>query len=77
MRHANNINLANVSRQVVKDITLYVEFWSDYNDDPTRRSPRYSINTALAWLIRPNLQFDVGANFGLAIQLYAGMSQRF
>lgn len=81
-RHANYINLANLSRQVVKDVTLYVEFWSDYDDDPTRRTSQYSIDTALAWLIRPNLQFDVGANFGLnsatpAIQVYAGISQRF
>jgi hypothetical protein len=81
-RHANYVNLVNLSRQVIKDVTLYVEFWSDYNDDPTRRTTQYSIDTALAWLIRPNLQFDVGANFGLntatpAIQLYAGISQRF
>ena len=81
-RHANYINLVNLSRQIVKDVTLYVEFWSDYNNDPTQRTTQYSIDTALAWTARPNLQLDVGANFGLnretpAIQLYAGISQRF
>jgi hypothetical protein len=81
-RHANYINLVNLSRQIVKDITLYVEFWSDYKNDPTQRTTQYSIDTALAWTARPNLQLDVGANFGLnretpAIQLYAGISQRF
>ena len=81
-RHANYINLVNLSRQIVKDVTLYVEFWSDYNNDPTQRTTQYSIDTALAWTAGPNLQLDVGANFGLsretpAIQLYAGISQRF
>jgi len=81
-RHANYINLVNLSRQMVKDVTLYAEFWSDYDDDPARRTTQYSIDTALAWMIRPNLQLDLGANFGLnattpAIQVYAGISQRF
>ena len=81
-RHTNYINLVNLSRPIVKDVTLYLEFWSDYNDDPVQRTAQYSIDTALAWTARPNLQFDIGANFGLnretpAIQLYAGISQRF
>jgi hypothetical protein len=59
-----------------------LEFWSEYNDDPVQRTAQYSIDTALAWTARQNLQFDIGANFGLnretpAIQLYAGISQRF
>ena len=81
-RHANFINLVNLSRPIVKDVTLYVELWSDFNDDPSQRTTQYSLDTALAWVVRPNLQLDVGANFGLnsqtpAIQLYAGISQRF
>lgn len=81
-RHANYINLVNLSRQVVKDVTLYAEFWSDYNNDPTQRTQQYSADTAVAWMVRPNLQLDVGANFGLnrdtpAVQLYAGVAQRF
>jgi Putative MetA-pathway of phenol degradation len=47
-----------------------------------QRTAQYSIDTALAWTARQNLQFDIGANFGLnretpAIQLYVGISQRF
>jgi hypothetical protein len=43
---------------------------------------QYSFDTALSWTVRPNLQLDIGANFGLNsatpnLQLYAGMSQRF
>jgi hypothetical protein len=41
-----------------------------------------SFDTALAWVFLPNVQVDVGANFGLtgatpAVQVYAGLSQRF
>ena len=81
-RHANFVNLVNVSQQVIKDVTLYVEFWSDYNNDPTLRTTQYSFDIAFAWLVRPNLQLDVGADFGLTgttptIQVFAGISQRF
>jgi hypothetical protein len=81
-RHANFVNLVNVSRQVVKDVTFYVEFWSDYNNDPTQRTTQYSFDIALAWLVRPNLQLDAGVDLGLnsatpAVQVFAGISQRF
>jgi hypothetical protein len=41
-----------------------------------------SFDVALAWGVVPNVQLDVGANFGLtsatpAVQIYAGLSQRF
>jgi hypothetical protein len=41
-----------------------------------------SFDTALAWVFIPNVQLDVGANFGLtsatpAVQVYTGLSQRF
>ena len=41
-----------------------------------------SVDIALDWVFLPNLQMDVGANFGLtagtpAVQVYAGSSQRF
>jgi hypothetical protein len=81
-RHANFINLVNVSRQVVKDVTLYLELWSDYNDDPTQKTTQVSFDTAIAWVVRPNLQVDVGADVGLTnatpnIQVFVGLSQRF
>jgi hypothetical protein len=80
--HANFINLVNLSRPIFKDVTLYVELWSDMNNDPGGRVTQYSFDTALAWAVRPNLQIDVGANFGLnratpAAQFYVGASQRF
>jgi len=81
-RHANFINLATLGHPLVKDVTLYVELWSDYNNDPTRRDTQYSFDTAITWLVRPNLQLDFGADFGLNsatpnAQVFAGVSQRF
>jgi len=81
-RHANYMNLVNLSREVEKNVTLYVEFWSDYNNDPALRTVQYSFDTAIAWAVRPNLQLDFGADFGLnsatpAFQLFVGLSQRF
>jgi hypothetical protein len=81
-RHANFIFDVNLSREVIKNVTAYVEFWADYNDDPIIKTTQLSFDTALAWTIFSNVQLDVGANFGLnsvtpAIQIYAGLSQRF
>jgi Putative MetA-pathway of phenol degradation len=81
-RHANFINLATVSHEFVKDVTLYFEFWSNYNNDLVRKTMQYSFDLAAAWLVRPNLQFDAGIDFGLnsatpKVQVFAGLSQRF
>jgi len=81
-RHANFINLVDLSHPIVKDVTLTFELWSDYNDDPTQKMTQYSFDTAVTWLVRPNLQLDFGADVGLnsatpTIQLFVGLSQRF
>ena len=81
-RHPNVIFDVNLSREVIKNVTAYAEFWADYNDDPVIKTTQLSFDTALAWTVCPNVQLDVGANFGLnavtpAIQVYAGVSQRF
>jgi hypothetical protein len=81
-RHANYIFDVNLSREVIKNLTAYVELWADYNDDPVVKTTQLSFDMAVAWIVVPNVQLDVGANFGLtgatpAIQIYAGLSQRF
>ena len=80
--HGNYIFDVNLSREVIKNVTAYVELWSDYSADPTAKATLMSFDTALAWVFLPNVQVDVGANFGLtgatpAVQIYAGLSQRF
>jgi Putative MetA-pathway of phenol degradation len=81
-RHGNFVLDVNLSREVIKNVTAYVELWSDYNDDPVVKTTQMSFDTALSWAIFPNVQLDVGANFGLtsatpAVQVYTGLSQRF
>lgn len=81
-RHANYINLVTLGHPLVKDVMLYVELWSDYNNDPTQRTTQLSFDTAIAWMVRPNLQLDFGADFGLNsatpnLQVFTGISQRF
>ena len=80
--HGNYVFDVNLSREVVKNVTAYVELWSDYNADPTATATLMSFDVALSWVFLPNTQVDVGANFGLtsatpAVQVYAGLSQRF
>lgn len=81
-RHGSYVLDVNLSREVVKNVTAYVELWSDYNADPTQKATLMSFDVALAWVFLPNVQVDFGANFGLtsatpAIQVFAGLSQRF
>jgi hypothetical protein len=80
--HGNYVFDVNLSREVIKNVTAYVELWSDYNADPTARAMLMSLDTALEWVFLPNAQIDVGVNFGLttgtpAVQVYAGLAQRF
>jgi outer membrane putative beta-barrel porin/alpha-amylase len=81
-RHGNFVLDVNLSREMIKNVTAYVELWSDYSDDPLRKTTQLSFDIAVSWIVIPNVQLDVGANFGLtsatpALQVYAGLSQRF
>jgi Putative MetA-pathway of phenol degradation len=81
-RHGNFILDINLSREVIKNVTAYVELWSDYNNDPMVKTTQISFDTAVSWIVFPNVQLDVGANFGLtsatpAVQVYTGLSQRY
>jgi Putative MetA-pathway of phenol degradation len=80
--HGTYVFDVNLSRAVIKNVTAYVELWSDYNADPTAKATLMSFDIALAWVFLPNVQIDAGANFGLTgatpqVQIYAGLSQRF
>jgi len=80
--HSNFAALVNLSRPIIKDTTFDVELWSDFNNDPAKSIRQYSFDTAVTYLIKPNLQGDMGMNIGLnsltpRIQVYVGLSQRF
>ena len=80
--HSQYVNTIGISAPLVKDVTITGEVWSQINVDPAGTSRQYSFDTAVAWMARPNLQLDVGANFGLnketpAFQVYTGITRRF
>jgi hypothetical protein len=81
-RHGNYVMDVNLSKEVIKNVVAYVELWSDYSADPRFGVTLMSADAAVQWLILPNTQIDVGANFGItaatpALQIYTGLSQRF
>jgi hypothetical protein len=83
-RHLNYSGLLNFSHAITKTISGAVEIWGDVNDDPAGTVRQRSLDFALTWIPAktPNLQFDVGTNFGLnsatpGAQAYFGVSRRF
>lgn len=81
-RHAQFQGVVNLGRQIAPDLTLYGELWTAQNFDPADTVRQYSADAALAYLVTPTLQLDVGANFGLNratpdAQVYVGVSTRF
>ena len=79
--HFNFAQLLNISHPIGTQLTVYGEIYSALGTDKSTPAI-YTFDTALAWLVTPNLQLDVGANIGLNsaapnLQLYAGISQRF
>lgn len=80
--HPNFQNLINLSHTMFGGTTTaLVEIWSDVNTD--RNVPtQYTLDFAVAWQIRDDLQVDGGIDFGLNkaandVQPYLGLSQRF
>jgi hypothetical protein len=81
-RHVQMQQVINLGKSLNPRLMLYGELWTAQNYDPAGSVRQYSADTALAWVVRPSLQLDLGANFGLnratpATQVYAGISARF
>ena len=79
--HVGLTGLVNLAKQF-GPFTLYNEIWTNQNFDPAGTVRQYSYDVSLAWLPRPTLQFDVGANVGLNANTpdlvsYVGLSTRF
>ncbi|WP_243442587.1 transporter [Sandarakinorhabdus sp. AAP62] len=79
--HGGITGLFNVAKQFGA-FTLYNELWTSQNFDPAGTVRQYSYDVSLAWLARPTLQLDIGANIGLNrdtpdLVAYLGVSSRF
>jgi hypothetical protein len=82
-RHANFVNLVNLNHPVpgIKNLSAAIELFSSIGTDPNT-PPIYTFDTALIYLLTPNVQLDAGVDFGLNsaapnVQVFAGLSQRF
>ena len=83
-RYANFVNIASLSHAlpfISKDLSATVEFFSSVGTDSATPAV-YTFDVGLGYLILPNVQLDVGANFGLTkaspdVNVYAGISARF
>jgi hypothetical protein len=80
--HAALVNLVNVSGPVADGVTLYGELWTMTNFDPAKTVTLASADAAIAYLVSPRFQLDLGANLGLTkyapdMELYFGLSLRF
>lgn len=80
-RHVQLIGVANLAKSAGK-ATFYAELWTAQNFDPAATVRQYSADVAVAYLVGPTLQLDVGGNFGLNhftpdAQVYVGLSTRF
>jgi hypothetical protein len=80
-RHLGTMTAINIGKTVGK-VTVAAELWGQWDFDPAGTDREYSADVMATWLVRPKLQLDAGANFGLNrntpdVQLYAGISTRF
>lgn len=84
LRYASFANLASLSHSlpfISKDLSATLEFYSSVGTDPATPAV-YTLDIGLAYLVSPNAQLDVGANFGLTkaspdVNIYTGISARF
>ncbi|MDX7952508.1 transporter [Lichenihabitans sp. Uapishka_5] len=81
--HVAFANIAEVSHPVpgLKDVTAFAEFYSQVTA-ARQETNIYTADVALAYQVDPNLQLDVGANFGLNrgapdTEVYSGVARRF
>lgn len=78
---ANFSQIINFSRAIVENLTGYLEFFAGESAEAGAKNI-YTFDTAVSYIIAPNLQFDIGTNIGLNraapdIQAYFGVSKRF
>lgn len=80
--HPVEVEVANLSFTLPKNLTFSAEVYAAENQDPTGAITRCTGDLALAWMAKDDIQLDVGANLGLnpqtpAVQAYIGIAHRF
>lgn len=80
--HVATAAAASVGVPLSSRVTVSGELWGAWDFDPAGTVRQYSIDGAVAWLLRKDVQLDAGANFGLNrntpdLELYTGIAFRF
>jgi hypothetical protein len=81
-RHLAYGGIAGLDVSLPHDVTATLELSAQRDEDPGGRSTQLVGGLSLAWMARPGLQLDAGANAGLAggapdAELYVGIAHRF
>jgi hypothetical protein len=81
-RHLAYGGIVGLDAELSQDVTATFEVSAQRDEDPGGRSTPLVGAVSLAWMARPDLQFDAGANAGLAggapdVELYVGVAKRF
>ena len=80
-KHANFVNLVNLSRTIVGNLSGSVELASQVTGDHNSTNA-YTADFALSYLVTPTLQIDLASYVGLnrdapRLTVYTGLSKRF
>jgi Putative MetA-pathway of phenol degradation len=81
-RHLAYGGIAGLDVSLPHDVTATLELSAQRDEDPGGHSTQWVGGLSLAWMARPDLQLDAGANAGLAggapdAELYLGIARRF
>jgi hypothetical protein len=81
-RHLQMVMAAVLQKPVTSRLTAFGELWTSQNYDPSGHIHQYSADVAVAYMLTPKVQIDLGGNFGLNhqtpnAQIIAGLGTRF
>lgn len=81
-RHVQFVLGTVLQKPVTSKITAFAELWTAQNYDPSGHVHQYSADVAVAYMLSPKIQIDLGGNFGLNhqtpnAQVIAGLGTRF
>jgi hypothetical protein len=80
--HPGMVQVVSLGWQASDRLTVSGDLWGQWDWDPAGTTRQYSADVSAAYLVRPDLQLDAGANFGLNratpdIEVYSGVSILF